>query len=349
MQNANYNVITELNNTIHLLKNSLSNYLHQLFSTGEQSVSEAYKAYLIDTLKKAPEQVISDACADLQKLISTIEVYENLEKYIKAKNSYGSAVEAICLLVKELSGETLLPPERFESNKAEINEASVLLAKSGITTDWLVSHGLATEQETVKIQQSKNVTGIKYKKIKKGIKIDSVDLSGGIIISEFIEGLPVVKIAERAFYKRKDITSVILPRHLNEIGDEAFSESGIVSISIPDSVEKIGDRAFYNCRQVENIILPEGLKSIKYKTFGGCSLLTQIRIPSNVGTIGNSAFERCRKLKKVQIPDSVTRFGYWVFDSKPTIYCNENTRASRFVTENYLPPRKPYALFEKEK
>lgn len=93
--------------------------------------------------------------------------------------------------------------------------------------------------------------------------------------------------------------------------------------------------------------MPEGLKSIKYKTFGGCSSLTQIRIPSNVGTIGNSAFERCRKLKKVQMPDSVIRFGYWIFDSKPTIYCNENTRASRYVAENYLPSHKPYALFEK--
>ncbi len=349
MPNSNYNDITELNNAIRLLKCNLSNYLHQLISSGEQSVSEAYKAYLIDTLKKSPEQVISDACSDLQELINTVEVYGNLAKYIKAKNSYGSAVESICLLVKELSGETLLPPEKFESSKAEINEATVLLAKSGITTDWLVSHGLATEQETVKIQQSKNVTGIKYKKIKNGIKIDSVELSGGIVIPEFIDGLPVVKIAERAFYKRKDITSVILPRYINEIEDEAFSESGIVSISIPDNVEKIGDRAFFNCRQLENIILPENLKSIKYKSFGGCNLLTNIAIPINVIAIGNSAFERCRKLKKVQIPDSVARFGYWVFDSKPTIYCHENTRASRYVTENYLPPSKLYELFEKEK
>lgn len=159
MQKSNYTDITEMNTAIHLLKNSLCNYLHQLLSSGRQSVSEAYKAYLIDTLKRTPEQIISDACADLQKLISTIEVYENLEKYINAKNSYGSAVEAICLLVRELSGEILLPPERFESNKAEINEAFVLLAKSGITTDWLVSHGLATEQETVKIQQSKKCNG----------------------------------------------------------------------------------------------------------------------------------------------------------------------------------------------
>lgn len=349
MQNSNYNDITELNNAIRLLKDNLSKYLHQLISSGEQSVSEAYKAYLIDTLKKSPEQVISDAFSDLQGLMNTIEVYDNLEKYIKAKKAYGPSVEAMCLLVKELSGEILLPPDKFESNKTEVNEATVLLAKNGITTEWLVSHGLATEQETAKIQQSKNVTGIKYKKIKNGIRIDSVEFGGGIVIPEFIEGLPVVKIAERAFYKRKDITSVILPRYLNEIGDEAFSESGIVSISIPNSVEKIGDRAFYNCRQVENIILPEGLKSIKYKTFGGCSALTSIRIPINVVALGDSAFERCRKLKRIQIPDSVARFGYWVFDSKPTIYCNENTRASRYVAENYLPSHKPYSLYDDEK
>lgn len=348
MQNSNYNNITELNNVIRLLKDNLGKNLHQLISSGEQSVSEAYKAYLIDTLKKNPEQIISDACADLQALINTIEVYENLREYIAVKNSYGSSVEAICLLMKELSGENLLPPEKFESKKAAINELSVRLAKSGITTEWLVSHGLATEQEMAKIQESKNVTEIKYKKIKTGIKIDSVELSGGVIIPEFIDGLPVVKIAERAFFKRKDITAVILPRHLNEIGDEAFSESGIVSISIPDNVEKIGEKAFFNCRQVENIILPSALKSIKSDTFAGCYSLTQIRIPLNVDSIGNSAFVRCRKLKKVQIPDSVVRFAFRVFDSNPTIYCNENTRASRYVAENNLPSHMPYDLFDNE-
>ena len=57
MQKSNYTDITEMNNAIRLLKNSLSNYLHQLLSSGEQSVSEAYKAYLIDTLKKKPNKL----------------------------------------------------------------------------------------------------------------------------------------------------------------------------------------------------------------------------------------------------------------------------------------------------
>ena len=123
------------------------------------------------------------------------------------------------------------------------------------------------------------------------------------MIPEFIDGLPVVKIADKAFYRRKNISSVILPRYLTEIGEYAFSESSIVSIAIPDNVQSIGEYAFNNCRKLENIILPEGLKTIKYSTFGGCSSLSRIKIPTNVASIGDRAFERCGKLKQVQIPD----------------------------------------------
>lgn len=77
-------------------------------------------------------------------------------------------------------------------------------------------------------------------------------------------------------------------------------------------------------------------------------ILTSIKVPKNVGSIGDKAFERCGKLKKVQIPDSVTHFGYWTFSSKPTIYCNTDSRAARYATESNFPSCKPYELYDKE-
>lgn len=344
IHNENY----ELNNSIRMLQDNLSYYMKHLIADGDQLAIDAYKAYLVDKTQKSPEEIISGACSELLFLLNSAEIYDELTQYIRAKKSCGSSVESICLLVKELTGEILLPSETFDANRKKLSDLSSLLAQKGITPTWLISHGLASKQETVKFQESTVTTGITYKKLKNGIRIDAVQDAGGIVIPDFIDGLPVVKIGDRAFYKRKDISSIILPRYLNEISCEAFSESGIVSINIPTTVERIGERAFYNCRKLENIYLPEMIKAVKYKTFGGCSALTRIKIPSGVTSIDNYAFERCKKLKKVQIPDTVTRLGSWIFDSKPTIYCNEKSRASRYVTENYLPQQKPFDMYDKE-
>lgn len=338
----------EINTAIQDVKNKLSKYLTNLMREGNQLACEAFNAYLVDSTKKSPEQIISDACAELQFLINSTEVLDELIQYTRAKKSCNTSVESICSLIKELTGDELLPADTFDANKTELSNITVQLAKKGISTTWLVSHGLASEKETARFQESTNITGITYKKVKTGIRIDTVEAGGGIVIPEFVDGLPVVKISDRAFFKRKDISSVILPRHLTEIGEEAFSESSIVSIAIPDSVETIGRYAFNNCRKLQSVILPEGLKSIKYSTFGGCSALTSIKIPSNVTSIGDNAFERCGKLKKVQIPDSVTRFGYWAFSSKPTFYCNKDSRAARYAAESYYPQCKPYELYDKE-
>lgn len=342
------NKFLELNDALHVLKKELGNQLKLLAEGSDQVAYEAYKAYLIDKTKKSPEQIVSDACSELEFLLSSITVHNDLCQYTQARKSYVSSVEALCILMKTLTGDELLSPDSFSTKKNELSDITVRLAQKGITLNWLLSHGLASEQDTVKLQQSSDITGISYRKIKNGIRIDAVDMSGGIVIPELIEGIPVVKIAARAFYKRKDITSVILPRRLIEIEDEAFSESGIVSIVIPDNVEKIGERAFYNCRQLESIKLSKELKSIKYKTFSGCAVLSTIKIPRNVASIGDYAFERCRKLKSIQLPDSVARFGSWIFSSKPIVYCNNNTRASRYVEENYMPSHKPYDMYDGE-
>ena len=51
-----------------------------------------------------------------------------------------------------------------------------------------------------------------------------------------------------AYTIRKDLTSVIIPDGITEIGDWAFSYcTGLMSVIIPDSVTKIGNGAFSNC------------------------------------------------------------------------------------------------------
>lgn len=81
-----------------------------------------------------------------------------------------------------------------------------------------------------------------------------------------------------------------------KIGDYAFSNSFIDSVTIPDTVNEIGNYAFYNCKELETIDLPGGLTTIGNSAFENCSALRIFYSPSKLNTIGERAFANCTHL-----------------------------------------------------
>lgn len=51
---------------------------------------------------------------------------------------------------------------------------------------------------------------------------------------------------------------------VTSIGDRAFCDKQIQSVTIPDSVTSIGDSAFTYCKTLTSIIFPDSLKSIGF-------------------------------------------------------------------------------------
>lgn len=310
----------------------LSNYLADIDKQGAPTIAEAYYAYLTEKLKKPPEQIINDSIKNLLFILNSAKTYATLLSYAEF-----------------IAGQKDDKAEDSPNNSECMSEISDNLSQQGITPGWLYIHGLTTITEDVPSADLVDTSLFSYKKVKNGIRIDSVKTSGCILIPDFIDGLPVIRIGASAFKRRKDITAVILPKHLLEIEESAFEKSGILSIDIPDSVELIERYAFYDCKKLCRVKLPQMLKSIKYGTFYGCSSLKEIKIPINVAVINDDAFAGCTRLKKVQISDAVARFGYRVFSSKPVIYCNNNSRAQRYAEEWYMPAVKPFELFDADK
>ncbi|MDR1374989.1 MAG: leucine-rich repeat domain-containing protein, partial [Treponema sp.] len=64
-----------------------------------------------------------------------------------------------------------------------------------------------------------------------------------VIISAKIGRWPVTSIGDRAFYDN-GLTSVTIPDSVTSIGDRAFYDNRLTSVTIPGSVTSIGDRAF---------------------------------------------------------------------------------------------------------
>ncbi len=83
------------------------------------------------------------------------------------------------------------------------------------------------------------------------------------------------------------IESVSIPSSVKSIGDYAFYKTAITEIEVPSSVKSIGDYAF-NSVKLKKVVLTEGLETIGSNAFSGRS--EWLYIPSTLKSVGESAF-----------------------------------------------------------
>lgn len=131
----------------------------------------------------------------------------------------------------------------------------------------------------------------------------------------------VTTMGEYAFYNCDKLTGVKLGNMTaiegneeipNKIPNNAFNNSGLQTVTIPDGIQHIGDGAFghTSLSKVEDLVLPDGLKTIGDNAFvvtmgsGDTSVgITSLTIPSSVESIGESAFSGRRNLAEVTVED----------------------------------------------
>ncbi|HEV2327570.1 MAG TPA: leucine-rich repeat domain-containing protein [Verrucomicrobiae bacterium] len=122
--------------------------------------------------------------------------------------------------------------------------------------------------------------------------------------------------------------AVIIPSTTNgypvvNIGDDAFANHGITSVTIPDSVTNIGEATFYDCTSLASVSLGNGLVTLGTLGFEDCSALTGITFPSSLTSIGSYEFNHCSSLASLTIPNTVTNIGDNAF-----AYCNDLTNVT---------------------
>ena len=112
-------------------------------------------------------------------------------------------------------------------------------------------------------------------------------------------------------------TEVVIPAVIEDfpvvaVGYRAFSETNIVSIVFPDSIERMDSECFYFCKSLQKVVLPKNLKTIPYKMCDSCKALKQITLPDGIRIIEGAAFSSSG-LESVTIPDSVMVIAYTSF------------------------------------
>ena len=133
--------------------------------------------------------------------------------------------------------------------------------------------------------------------------------SDSIAIPATIRGVAVKSIGNDAF-KQKSLTSVTIPNSVTSIGNYAFHNNQLTSVTIPNSVTSIRDSAFMN-NKLTSLTLPNSVRSIGTQAFSH-NQLTSVTIPNSVTSIGDSVFMN-NKVTSLTLPNSVTSIGSYAF------------------------------------
>ncbi len=136
--------------------------------------------------------------------------------------------------------------------------------------------------------------------------------SDEIVVPSTYNGLPVIRIARRAFENNVNLKKIILP----------------------DTIEHIDNFAFAGCTALEYIDLPSSLKYMQKDAFSGsgirtldltdntalnyfscldCPNLESVKLPKNLRSLGPKCFENTPKLKSITLPDSMEHIGLNAF------------------------------------
>ena len=74
------------------------------------------------------------------------------------------------------------------------------------------------------------------------------------------------------------------------IGDRAFYDAKLRTVTLPNSLRAIGQSAFAGCKNLTDVALPEGLEVIKDTAFRDCESLAELTLPSTLLEVGARAF-----------------------------------------------------------
>ena len=102
---------------------------------------------------------------------------------------------------------------------------------------------------------------------------------------------------------------------VKEIAEEAFKESALTKITLPDTVTVIGKSAFDTCTSLQIADLNKSVTAVGELAFANCDALQKVVLSETLQTIADYAFMNCHKLEFFTLPDTLTSIGDSAFFS----------------------------------
>ena len=187
----------------------------------------------------------------------------------------------------------------------------------------------------------------------------------------FEEGSNLQQIGAGAFENSASLKTIDLPDNLSFIGDYAFKESGLTTVTLPASLTHLGAGVFASCHDLTSIEVDEsnvtynsidgvvytedgktvvaypagntassynvliGTTKVGDAAFYGSYNLNSIILPNGVETIGANGFTDCKNVTNYSLPESLTYIEEYAFACNsrlPTISIPDNViQIARFA------------------
>lgn len=131
----------------------------------------------------------------------------------------------------------------------------------------------------------------------------------------------VKEIEYQAFLDATSLKELYLPDGLLKMGNEAFRESGLVTLRLPNSLCAMDQRVFYLSGELErvetfgavNVNTSIDDRSLDASTFGHCPKLIHFEIPRGVEIIGQNTVAGSPSLESIVIPSTVKQINFNAF------------------------------------
>ena len=143
-------------------------------------------------------------------------------------------------------------------------------------------------------------------------KIGYMCLSQNNDIESLVIPSVVKTIDQQAFYQCKNLTSVVFPEGLKELGQSAFNGCNIENLVLPESLTKAGKQAFANNTAMETAFI-KGKTEFVQNTFEGCTNLISVKFTNTIRELPSYMFQNCEKLQTVQFPNNIKTLGSYIF------------------------------------
>ncbi len=160
------------------------------------------------------------------------------------------------------------------------------------------------------------------------IVIDGRECTGNIVIPDGVK-----YIADNAFEESK-ITGIVMPDSVLSIGMDAFLKcSNLSSVKLSQKLSYIEEEAFCKCISLKSIELPDSLTELNIQVFSECGNLEKVILPQNITKIDFETFYKCGKLESIFIPKGIIEISEDAFEecNKLTIQSDDNVYIRKYA------------------
>ncbi|MHC1684381.1 MAG: leucine-rich repeat protein [Clostridiaceae bacterium] len=209
--------------------------------------------------------------------------------------------------VREAEGTELVIPSTINGvavkhigNSAFANHYNLaeVIIPDGVTIIGFAAFTETSSLQSIKIPSSVTTiggcaffrSGIKNITIPQGVKNIEIKAFGSSSLRSITISDSVTSIADYAFENCVSLSSVTIPEGVKEIGDCAFSHcSSLTSITIPRSINNLSSFLFSNSG-LRSITIPDSITYIQHGVFSSCNNLKSMTIPDSVTKMDYGTF-----------------------------------------------------------